>query len=610
MTSIFHSGLLKDFSSILNDADDFNVIINVGEKNNTRKFRAHSVILRARSEYFKSALSTEWVTKENGIIMFNKPNITLMVFDMILKYLYTGELNLGDYIGSIILELLVATDELLLGELFEHVQDYLTKKQTAWVQENLFLVLHIAFKITRCKILQDYCLEFICSDLVRPFITSENFLSLEKDALYGLLKRDDLHSDEIVIWDSLIKWGIKQTPGLGSENSDRTKWNNENYEALKKTLNQHIPLIRFVEISPAEYFDKVRPYKTVLPYHIYEEIEEFYFKGTLPKTVILSPRNHIKSSIIKSEFISMILNWIERKDASVTRNKDDSLYEFNLIYRGSRDGIDTNSCRNKCNLGDPILVLVKCHNTRTIFGGFTPVGFYKEMKFGYSKGNNSYISSRDSFIFKTFEENDKQNLKINRVTSYNNAIFNNYSSIGYGFNFGGDLYMKDNNLYIGNSGNYAHYKHSYYKNDSYMIEEIEAFRVYPGFLTNYPGCIPSLPCDNRADNLEWITPKENTERRIFQNHGCIGSRKIVQKMLDGNVVQIWDSIRFASNARCNGKQKTSGGCIMYDEDHIEPDPSEEWKEIELDSQKFRISSLERIQLTNGEITQGSLHIGY
>ncbi|PKK72427.1 hypothetical protein RhiirC2_710398 [Rhizophagus irregularis] len=173
----------------------------------------------------------------------------------------------------------------------------------------------------------------------------------------------------------------------------------------------------------------------------------------------------------------MILYWIERKDASVTRNKDDSLYEFNLIYRGSRDGIDTNSCRNKCNLGDPILVLVKCHNTRTIFGGFTPVGFYKDMKFGYSKGNNSYISSRDSFIFKTFEENDKQNLKINRVTSYNNAIFNNYSSIGYGFNFGGDLYMKDNNLYIGNSGNYAHYKHSYYKNDSYMIEEIEAFRV-------------------------------------------------------------------------------------------------------------------------------------
>ncbi|GES72588.1 hypothetical protein GLOIN_2v1778251 [Rhizophagus clarus] len=42
---------------------------------------------------------------------------------------------------------------------------------------------------------------------------------------------------------------------------------------------------------------------------------------------------------------------------------------------------------------------------------------------------------------------------------------------------------------------------------------------------------------------------------------------------------------------------------MYYKDHIELDPNEEWKEIELDSQKFRVSSLGRIQLTNSEITQ-------
>jgi len=49
MISRFHSGLSKDFSSILHDADDFNVIIRVGENKNTKEFRAHSVILRARS---------------------------------------------------------------------------------------------------------------------------------------------------------------------------------------------------------------------------------------------------------------------------------------------------------------------------------------------------------------------------------------------------------------------------------------------------------------------------------------------------------------------------------------------------------------------------------
>ena len=83
MTSIFHSGLSKDLSLILNDADDFNVVIQVGENNNTKEFRAHSVILRARSLYFKSAFSTEWITRENNMIMFNKPNIAPTVFDMI-----------------------------------------------------------------------------------------------------------------------------------------------------------------------------------------------------------------------------------------------------------------------------------------------------------------------------------------------------------------------------------------------------------------------------------------------------------------------------------------------------------------------------------------------
>ena len=82
MTSIFHSGLLNDFSLMLNEADDFNVIIQVGENQDMKEFRAHSAILRARSPYFKNA---KMDYKENNMIMLNKPNITPTVFDMILK---------------------------------------------------------------------------------------------------------------------------------------------------------------------------------------------------------------------------------------------------------------------------------------------------------------------------------------------------------------------------------------------------------------------------------------------------------------------------------------------------------------------------------------------
>ena len=85
MISRFHSGLSKDFSSILNDADDFNVIIRVGENKSTKEFRAHSVILRARSPYFKSAFSSNWITKKKDMFTFNKSNVTPVVFDMILK---------------------------------------------------------------------------------------------------------------------------------------------------------------------------------------------------------------------------------------------------------------------------------------------------------------------------------------------------------------------------------------------------------------------------------------------------------------------------------------------------------------------------------------------
>ena len=85
MTLISYFGLSKDLSLILNDADDFNVIIQVGDNQNTKEFYTHSVILQASSPYFKTAFSSNWIVKKNNMIMFNKPNITPIVFDMILK---------------------------------------------------------------------------------------------------------------------------------------------------------------------------------------------------------------------------------------------------------------------------------------------------------------------------------------------------------------------------------------------------------------------------------------------------------------------------------------------------------------------------------------------
>ena len=93
MDSNFHADLSQDLSLMLSDADDFNVIIQVGENHNMKEFRIHSNILRARSPYFKSALSDKWTakrdtnnSKKSNIIEFKKPNIDPNVFEIILKY--------------------------------------------------------------------------------------------------------------------------------------------------------------------------------------------------------------------------------------------------------------------------------------------------------------------------------------------------------------------------------------------------------------------------------------------------------------------------------------------------------------------------------------------
>src|SRR5437016_5361161 len=111
--------------------------------------------------------------------------------------MYTGMAELFERSSEDILGILVASDELLLEKLFNHVQDYLIGKEENWIKKNYVLVLHTVFKLPSCKKLQDYCIESICED-PQPLITSKDFPLLDRIILYELFKRVDLCIEVVV----------------------------------------------------------------------------------------------------------------------------------------------------------------------------------------------------------------------------------------------------------------------------------------------------------------------------------------------------------------------------------------------------------------------------
>jgi len=77
----FFQGLSQNFSQLLDNGDDYDTII----ESNTKKFRVHSIILKARSPYFKKVHLQNDIKRKDGMIIHDKPNISPTVFEMVIR---------------------------------------------------------------------------------------------------------------------------------------------------------------------------------------------------------------------------------------------------------------------------------------------------------------------------------------------------------------------------------------------------------------------------------------------------------------------------------------------------------------------------------------------
>ncbi|RHZ65623.1 hypothetical protein Glove_313g62 [Diversispora epigaea] len=118
MTSKLFDRLSNDLIQLLEDPIDYNVTIEISEAPNNHIFKAHSYILQSRSPYFKNKFN-EAPFNDDHIKVLTIPNINISIklFNVIIKYIYGGIISLEKLENSTIFDLVIASNELELDEL-------------------------------------------------------------------------------------------------------------------------------------------------------------------------------------------------------------------------------------------------------------------------------------------------------------------------------------------------------------------------------------------------------------------------------------------------------------------------------------------------------------
>ncbi|RIA97559.1 hypothetical protein C1645_752154, partial [Glomus cerebriforme] len=241
---------LQQNEILLKNGEEYDVIIYVGQNENFREVHAHSAILLTRSQYFHTELSKENIERKDGKFILRKADLLPYYLTLILKYIYCEKIDLTELHGSVVLELLKIVKLFNIQSLILQIKRHLIQHQYEILQQNPVEILESTYQNELLSEICDGCLETICVDPGILF-DSDKFISLEAPIMELLLKRDDLSTYEIDIWEILMKWGLAQHSDIPQ---DVTKWNKEQITIMERTLHKYIPLIRFYDISSEDFF--------------------------------------------------------------------------------------------------------------------------------------------------------------------------------------------------------------------------------------------------------------------------------------------------------------------------------------------------------------------
>ncbi|RHZ71572.1 hypothetical protein Glove_256g119 [Diversispora epigaea] len=438
MATQFYDRLSNDLTQLFESGVNYDITIEVGEEAPlTNIYKVHSIILQSRSSYFKNKFD-EITFKDNHVKVLKLPNISVKVFDVVIKYIYGGKISLEKLETSFIFDLLIASNKLELDELVEHLQIYLVNNNYSWLRLNFAKIYLMNYQV---KNHEDFWYNIIAK---RPdtIFESENFHSLSEDALISILKRDDLQLEEIKIWEYLIEWGKAKNLTLPA---NLNEWTSENFVTLKETLKGCLPHIRYFSFSCEDVIEKIYPYQQLFGYQLLSDIIIKLITPTFPiSSFVLPPRKvlnttlstkitpiPLSSNIITNEHALEISSWIDKKETPYIENNP---YEFKLLVRGSRDGFDVKTIYDICDKVPNTVFILRVEGTEEILGGFNPLEL--------DNSNNQWKKSKHSFVFSLKTANMKNSILSRIVKNFDYAIYNYPKDLE--FCFGNALCLKGN----------------------------------------------------------------------------------------------------------------------------------------------------------------------
>ncbi|CAG8588184.1 13387_t:CDS:2 [Ambispora leptoticha] len=452
--------------SVINDPYDTLIEIHDRTSGDIKDFNAHSSVLRRRCEYFKVALSEKWTRKIDDKYKLRLDGSS-DAFEIILKGICSGTIILKNLNTDILMELMLASDILLLHEFFDLLRSKLNEKRDInknWCDEDIISILRTSYRIASA---QD--LYLLCQDIVaeRPLILFESptFPSIDEEILLSILKLDAIYLPEIIIFNKLIEWGIANTPDF-----DTLTDNTSQINALGVTLEKGLPLIRYVNLSNEE------------------ELTILKFEQILPEVRYQLPRrinSPIEPRIISSRFAGLIATWIDRKNPiEAPYTASNNPFQFRLVFRMDdqttfyqehhkyyNKSSDRSLPTMKCHHG-PSLMIMKLKSSGKIIGAYNPIDWKQDLP------KNVYLCTSESFLFSS-EDMYGTNHRLSRVRDFDHAIcLEGVNPSGVLLKFGEDLIISKKYSFSNVS---CYVKNGFYEQPTIMDEgsyEIEQWEIY------------------------------------------------------------------------------------------------------------------------------------